>query len=309
VVCLYSGTLPFRVHNAKSRLELEMGIKESYHFENRSPDVVHWETIANLSGYLDQYVAGFAEGCMSFRHFRLHRHSKTREVIMQVSFSMIATAIDDCSGNDANDPWRGLKPLTHHSVVFDTPSGVPGIYSAFKDGLLPRAQKRADDPELLAAISATIEKLAVHFPSFKSMHLEDCRYVLTLFTRAAAEFPWSDENMARMFDYQHASRPPALVPDTPAQSQYDFSLPMPERDDFVLCQPPDPEDGEEPDPFWIGRVKKVPYIVHALFISCHSLHYLFVCTLQLYTLSSTYGTKTGTMPCICSGLPKARIVP
>jgi hypothetical protein len=249
-----------RVNNAKSRHELAQGIKAAYHFENKPADVIHWDTVANMSDYLDEYVEHFAEGCMQYRHFRFHRSKISREVIMQVSLSMLTTAVDDCSGKDANDPWRGLKPQTTHSVVFGTAKGVPDFYQDFKEGNLPAAQMRPPNKELHALMHVTVNKLANHFPSFNSYHLEDCHIMLALFIQPPAPFPWTNEHMARVFDPERAASEQDAVPDTAEQSQMESNLPMPARDDFVLCRPADPEDGEERDRFWLGRVKKVHYL-------------------------------------------------
>jgi hypothetical protein len=180
-----------RANNAKSRPELAKGIRAAYHFENKPPDVIHWNTIANMSDYLGEYVKHFAEGCMTYRHFRFHRAHVSREIIMQVSLSMLTTAIDDCSGKDANDPWRGLKPHTTHSVVFGTAKGVPDFFNDFVQGNLPAAQMRPSNPELHTLMHTTIDKLAAHFPSFSSYHLEDCRKMLKLFIASPTKFSWN----------------------------------------------------------------------------------------------------------------------
>ena len=187
-----------RHHDTFSRAQLTEAIKRAYIFADTGepPTVVHWDTLANVSQYLQEYTNNFTAGCMSFRHARFFR-SVEQKVWLQVTSKMN-------SWGDPDDTWRGLADYTTHTLPFDSSYGVPNFYKAYDlRGHLPRAAKRDDSatnsPAAITKQKKDLTDLHQFFESFTQTHLEDLMSLLDLAEAPSAPWPWKREDVELLF--------------------------------------------------------------------------------------------------------------
>ena len=108
-----------RINDALCRSALGDALKKAFYYNNTELEVVHLDTLANMSDFLVSKGGLHLDGCMSHRHFRLLRDN-SGVVICQVRSSPIVSYHDE--------PWQGLAADTNTHHLF--PNGVPDLLAA-----------------------------------------------------------------------------------------------------------------------------------------------------------------------------------
>jgi hypothetical protein len=127
-----------RQHNAFTRAGMGQAVLRSYTFEGAEPEVRHWDTVANMSDYLKDYMSKDNEmqssttGLVKYRHFKFSLMDGVP--VVQCRPKMVAQ-------ND-EDGWTGFKPLTNKTVLFPSQLGVPDLLTELRNNNLPQAQIR-----------------------------------------------------------------------------------------------------------------------------------------------------------------------
>jgi hypothetical protein len=202
--------------------------------------VVHWETLANISEFLQDYTADFAKGCMSYRHLRFFRSTSDQKVWLQVASRMN-------NYGDPTDEWRGLAPMSTHTLCFNTGYGIPDLCRAFENDDFPDSKVRPLDQEEHDNVVAGLKKIHDYFHHFTEDNLKDCLAVLDLYKADPTPFPWTEADMKLLYN-RDARREADAV-----QAQEASGLPVGKVGEFYLCKSGEP-DG---DAFMIGVIRKI----------------------------------------------------
>jgi hypothetical protein len=154
-----------RMNNAFTRKAIGEAVRKSYTFENEEPDVSHWDTVANLRDFLEDYltyddeVQSVTMGLVQYRHFRFSMHEGVP--VVQCRPKMVIA--DD-------DGWHGLKLFTNKTFLFPSEMGVPDVCAAFKNDELPAGLKR-ESPDHAALESMRIKLFPSLLQYFPYVHI------------------------------------------------------------------------------------------------------------------------------------------
>ena len=230
-----------RTHDCFCREDLRDAIRASYtNTDSGMPATVrHWDTIANISAWLRPYTANFASGCTQFRHVRIFRSVTDQSVWLQCASKM-------SSWGDPEDEWRGMKPLTTHTVPFNTGFGIPNLWTAFLGSRMPHAAKRSADLKDIDEQERSLNKIHKLYPKFGEAALEDCKSLLKLSRTPARPFPWKRADIETIFSVG----PGAGAKESVARQQQ-AGLPLGEEGACYLVKP---KPGEK-DKFLLGIVR------------------------------------------------------
>jgi hypothetical protein len=129
--------IALRQFNAVTRTEMGHVLEDAYFFNELPTLVVHMDTCANISGWVENLTeckVNATQECMAHRHFRF-RKDKTGKTILQARSSPIVSFL--------SEPWQGLKGDTVEHDMF--PNGVPSFAGDALAGLIPPCA-RPDKP-------------------------------------------------------------------------------------------------------------------------------------------------------------------
>ena len=232
-----------RHHDCFDRTELACAIRQAFTFKDtlEPATVIHWDTIANLSQWLHSFTNNFAKHCMSYRHLRFFRSAKDKKVWLQGTSRMN-------SWGDTTDEWRGLAPLSTHTLCFPTSYGIPDIYEASKSGAIPDAQRRELNEFEHTKVVNGMHTIYNHFEHFTQDNLDDCLEMLQGYTQPSKALAWKKEDMKMLY-----GRGAGVGASSQVAAQQSLGLPVGEVGQIYLCQP---EDLEE-DPFIIGVIRGI----------------------------------------------------
>jgi hypothetical protein len=170
--------IALRNRNMLSRQDMTDVIKSAFLYNGAPCKVVHWDRIANISGWLKPHLI-VPKGCMRFRHFRVAR-SEQLKVMVQCREKMRL---------DMEEDWRGIADNTHRTYVFRTGYGIPDLYLAAQDGSVPDSWKRNTSKDAIKAMRTAMKKLSIE-PSFTQAHQDDCEEIIALYEGPALKFNW-----------------------------------------------------------------------------------------------------------------------
>ena len=215
-----------RHHDCFDRPSLANAIRQAYTFSDtqKPPTVVHWDTLANLSDFLAPYTKDFAKNCMSFRHLRFFRAKADDKVWLQVASRM------DNYG-DPTDEWRGLMPLSTHTICYKTSYGIPNLWRSFQRHDLPDAKTRPLDEDAHDKLKKGLHDIHRFFTNFTDANLEDCLAMLELYSSPGKLFPWTTEDMELLYKEGPGANAGAQVGDQQAQG-----LPVGKVGEVYMCR-------------------------------------------------------------------------
>tara|TARA_B110000503_G_scaffold134640_1_gene213953 strand:+ start:229 stop:1359 length:1131 start_codon:yes stop_codon:yes gene_type:complete len=170
-------SIHLRMNNAFTREDMGEAVKRSYTFEGKTPSVYHWDTIANVRDFLEEYLVKEEEkvsstaGLVNYRHFRFSMINGTP--VVQCRPKMVEE--DD----NSEIGWTGMVQDTNHTYLFPSEKGVPDLLEAFREGILPAAinRKSPDHENLTTMKTKLFPALQLLFPY---VHLF-CKHLIGLF--------------------------------------------------------------------------------------------------------------------------------
>jgi hypothetical protein len=185
-------TIRLRKHHALSRPHLAYQLRHGFTKYGKRPLVFHWDTVANISGWLQSRTSN-ESGWMSYRHFRFLKSSQLAGAstgCMQVRDNM-----RDVEGDD----WRGLTEFTpYHKNLKVT---ATEFMKALKDRSIPVAQRTEPNMEWLEKRTKAIKKLAETFPIFTETHQIDCLAMIDMeYCMDDIPFNWTKISIDEMFN-------------------------------------------------------------------------------------------------------------
>ena len=223
-----------RTNHALSRSMLARCIKKSFQDKyGRRPKVFQWETVANVSGWMDRVGVKEIKGVLveKWRNFRFSKIG--RRTVMQVRSNL---------RNVPNDEWRGIKEGTHSYNVFEG-CGPPTFVQDCKDGSMlpaqrtnPMQSKKPITPEergrRWAKRQKNLDQLRRELPSlFKAEHYDDCMEILRIeMNEEPIEWNW-DPNLVIALMGEDDVLEPGEVSDGEDANDDDDELERDENDD------------------------------------------------------------------------------
>jgi hypothetical protein len=247
--------LYFRYNDAFTRHDLGIGIRKAYTCsDNGAPATVrHWDTLANISKWLEVYTKDFTEGCMKFRHFRMFRSTTEGTVWLQ------ATSNINC-WFDAEDEWRGLKDKTTHTVPFTTAYGVPDLLDMLtRIWDMPRASRRDVNEDLLGAVEKSLDVLVQKCPAFTDEHRQANLDLVNMCRQDPMRFSWAKEDIMLLYGWNRKE-------DQPERPRHN-GLAWAQVGKCFLIKPADDEE----DPFLVGLIRYInpskPTYLHVEFFT------------------------------------------
>ena len=186
-----------RRRDAFTREQMGLELRKAYKYKGVSPDVVHLNTVANISGWFDSLKAkqihprGLPE-CMAHRHYRIVR-DKDGKVITQARSSPIISHV--------SEPWQGLEGNTTQHDMF--PDGAPDLVTAAKNLKIPPCA-RPEHPitrEQVAEITKSISSLKEHLgDSFPDAAVRELTLMAGQALRPPLAFDWSAADIKVPFE-------------------------------------------------------------------------------------------------------------
>ena len=233
-----------RHHDCFDRKQFASAIRSAYTFADTSKPahVQHWETLANISEYLEPFTADFAKGFMKYRHIRFKRSTTEKKVWMQVAESM-ASAADD------KYEWRGLTPRSTHTLHFNTSMGVPNLWSDYQAGRLPDSKTREFNAEQHEKVVIGCTNIHAFFDNFSDESLDDCLHILRFFEDPPRPFPWTNQDM----DLLYMKGPGADLSADVVGAQQARGLPVGEVGQLYLLKP----EKDEEDTFLLDIIRAI----------------------------------------------------
>ena len=240
-----------RAFNAYTRAGLGVAAKKSFTFENEEPTVVHWDTIANVSDWIEPYMAtengdpSTKEVCR-YRHFRFV--NKPEGPAVQARFKMASDMTED--------GWTGLQSYTNHTFLFPSARGIPDLWLDFQGGALPCAKLRlsADTKGFPEMRTKHLPLLQKTYPSFTNDHIRSLEMIMALYVGPPAAWPWTEDEMQFWFDGRHKS---ISSGQTGLQKMRTMRAGgFLELNKFYIIDPPAPPR-KDSKPFWIGRLLRI----------------------------------------------------
>ena len=218
------------VHNAISRLELADAIYNAYKTcRGRRPRVRHWDSVANISDWIDPYLNNF-DGISKWRQFRFYKREGHVYVAVRPQTS-------------GRFEWVGIKPKTTETRVFK--KAPPSTLS-----LVPAAQRRdpisSKDAEKLRDNTVSyIQQRSSLKPDLED-HIADIRHTIDLLAQpldVLLPFSWPDADALLRVDRDDAESDGGGVV---SGIEYDVDDMI-----FVKCIGTNDESDER---FWVAKV-------------------------------------------------------
>jgi len=152
------------------------------------------------------------------------------------------------SWGDPTDEWRGLAPMSSHTICFPTSYGVPDIYAAYQAKAIPDAQRRECNDSEHAKVVAGMHTIFDHFEHFSTANLNDCLDMLRGYTEPSIAFDWDGEGIKLLYGQGAGAGASIQV-----ASQQALGLPVGEVGQLYLCRP----DASDTDTFIIGIIRAI----------------------------------------------------
>ena len=244
--------------NACTRTALGIAAEKSFTFEGEPPTVVHWDTVANFSNWVQPYMAEengdpSTKEVTRYRHFRFVNRKEGPAV--QARFQM--------ASDMAEDGWTGLRAHHNHTFVFPSARGIPDLWLDFQRDALPRAQVResADTSGFDELRTKHLPLLQQTYPNFTADHIRSLEVLMDLYTAPPAKWSWSSDETQFWFDGRHkgmSSGQTGLQKLRNCRAGGFLELGL-----FYIVDPPAPPR-EDTKPFWLGRLLRIdPDETHA----------------------------------------------
>ena len=245
--------IALRKNDALDHYELLKVMRQAFLFEENSvPEVIHWESIPNISDFLQPFMAQAnrkpsTDGIVRFRHFRFIMHDGKPAV----------QARETMAGDFDKDGWRGLRERTNLTYLFPSGRGVPDLSDALKRGELPRAQKRemsaTMDKRLTELKSKHFKALQETFNQFTDGHVENLESLIKAYYAPACQNPWTDARIMWWFKRGHVS---AIEDSATSKTDRTRAFGFLEVGQFYIARPPDPPR-DDTKPFWVGKLLSI----------------------------------------------------
>ena len=196
-----------RSHNAPCRRSMGICIERAYTKNGQSPVVVHWDNVANISGFLGPHVRKIPD-VTSYYHFHLARAAG--------NISMQVRTWPGALPDDPVDFWRG--PGEYHSpnhLVFEQHSNVPSLLVAKQNSEVPPAARATHclQEGYFHNLDKRKEDLYAMFDLFPNIcnqsAIDDCLLLLEMESTpldTAIPFAWTDSEITQL--YSHGGNPP-----------------------------------------------------------------------------------------------------
>jgi hypothetical protein len=176
---------------------------------------------------------------MQYRHLRFFRSVKDKKVWLQGTTRMN-------SWGDPTDEWRGLGPLSTHTVCFPTTYGIPDLYQAGLANAIPNAQRRELNAEEHNKMVAGMHTIFAHFERFTTTNLDDCLAMLDKYTEDSAPFEWALPDMYNLY-----GRGPGVGASVEVAAQQSLGLPVGEVGQIYMCR----AEEDQADTFILGVIR------------------------------------------------------
>jgi hypothetical protein len=211
-----------RHHNAPDPEALRECVRRSYKKYGRSPIVVGWDTVANLSAYFADFTSPTMSKDITLYYQLRIKMGKAGDIaghpIMQ------ARTWPGAKADDRNDFWRGLLPDTSYVRIFHAApdlikdrAKIPPQAQPHHIGNDPEAGMRTEYTKVLQAQRDAIERLMSTCKHvFTPEHTTNMRKLMdalgsNLEAWNPVTFDWSEANMQRLYgrgQYVHHSPEP-----------------------------------------------------------------------------------------------------
>jgi hypothetical protein len=198
--------------------------------------VEQWDTLPNISKYLEKFTNNFSSGCMSYRHIRFFRAVKDGHVWVHGTSKM-------SSFGNTEDYWRGLDGKSTHTIAFTTSFGIPDLFKAAQTRQIPAAAKRYVPPKEVELQEVSLRLIHKHCTKFDEESVADCLAICKLQSHRAKQFCLPIIELQRLF-----GKGPGQGASAQLQMQHALRLPVAEIGATYLVRP---EKGEK-DVFLVG---------------------------------------------------------
>jgi hypothetical protein len=245
-----------RKNDAMSRTMLGRCIIAAFMKYGRRPIVKHWNSIANISGWLDKYVR-IAKDCSLFYYYRFMKNTQKKTVCQARTWP------GSRYGRDTTDFWRGTDKYAIDQDMFHTEP--PSLLDALAD-MPPVARANhctaTDAEQVMAKKFKHVGELYRAFPKFTATHYKECQELLKMEDTPLEDdipFPWTRSEIVHVYGEQlphddvdeHDNSEAA---ESEGDRQAMLRAPELELDKFYILRP---NDDDEVNTFLLGQVKKV----------------------------------------------------
>ena len=224
-------------HDHYSRIGLEKSIRESYKGWGGKPIVRHWDTLANMSGFLETYLPkkGF-ETCTEYHQFRFFKMQDSQKVVVQSREWSVGEWT-----------WGGM-PRDQHNFNELFPTVFPPI-SEWRN-TFPPTNIRPISEDTLVKISAGYTEVARRY-NIPDEDLKDLDTIYKLLSREdPIPFAWSPEDIDELYGSGEHNQAPAEE-DEVALDHVLVIKPIINR--YYLVTP----SNRNHEKFWVGQCKAV----------------------------------------------------
>ena len=237
-----------RKTGAHSRIMLAERIKQAYTHGGVPPVVSHWESVGNMSGWLEGRVKALTD-MTAFQQFRLFRSSSDEKVWLQGRV---------WPGAGEDDHWGGFTRNDTHVQMF-IPAGVyPDLVAEY--ALVPGTARAETQPgtEVLRKVRKGLDQMFTYLKVLPR-DVEDCNHVYDLYSsppEVEIPFDWDRDSVAEFFGGAGLQSAQALVQVAPAAPSRHVNSQgeVVTLNSFQLMKPAD-EDISATYPFGIRRIK------------------------------------------------------
>ena len=253
-----------RHHNALSRPALGECIRAAYKSREGCPNVVHWDRVANISGWLDKNKrTDKMKGITNFQHFRIFVPSThSDEVWLQARTWPGAPA-----PLNHGDCWRGLKEGQNDVNIFPIKDQQPNLWSerhSIPPSLRPQGQTDVDKPTLKKHITNFQNGLEAlyqhHRATFSLVHYQDCKKLIDMWKiplQTPITFDWPDEEIITMGENRAAIPVDGSADEEDSNESDDLLKAGVGKYYIVAPSEGDKENHESKCPFYLLKVKAV----------------------------------------------------
>jgi len=151
------------------------------------------------------------------------------------------------SWGDPKDEWRGLAPMSTHTLCFNTSYGIPDLCTGEENQAIPDAQRRDVCEDEHAKWVEGMHTIHTHHEHFTDDNLADCLDMLASYTNPPKPFDWIGDEMKLL--YSAGAGGPDVSHEVAAQQA--LGLPVGEVGQFYVCMPFPGDD----DTFILGIIR------------------------------------------------------
>ena len=200
-----------RHHNAQDPEALRECIRRSFKKNGRSPIVVGWDKVANLSTYFQQFTTSAMSKDITLYYQLRVVMGRNGEVAGHPILQ--ARTWPGADEDDKSDFWRGLLPDTSYVRIFTKPPSLyedrhqlPNQQQPHHIGSDPASEERTVYTKFLVQQRASIERImAFCGTGFTAMHKTNMRELMdslgsNLDASRPVEFHWRDDDMEFLYN-------------------------------------------------------------------------------------------------------------